>query len=159
MSDYTKPLPRGEDISGEFYQFCQQHELRFQRCQDCGTWRHMPRESCAACGSFNWSWERSRCPFHKSTASACGLASFPRKRESRRRAPWGLDARLRGHDVLLAPDLRNRHLGDFRERFSTRLHTCSPASHPVLWGCDLPPLGGGQESVHTAVDHNEGGSF
>jgi len=52
----------------------------------------------------------TRCPFHKYTASACGLASFPRKRESRRRAPWGLDARLRGHDVLLAPDLRNRHL-------------------------------------------------
>ena len=42
-------------------------------------------------------------------------------------------------------------LGDFRERFSRRLHTCSPASHPVL--------GGGKESVHTAVDHNEGGSF
>src|SRR5712692_8175425 len=52
----------------------------------------------------------TRCPFHKYTASAYGLASFPRKRESRRRAPWGLDARLRGHDVLLAPDLRNRHL-------------------------------------------------
>jgi len=24
---------------------------------------------------------------------------------------------------------------------------------------NLPPLGGGEESVHTAVDHNEGGSF
>jgi hypothetical protein len=52
----------------------------------------------------------TRCLFHKYTASSCGLASFPRKRESRRRAPWGLDARLRGHDVVLAPDLRNRHL-------------------------------------------------
>ena len=59
MSDYTKPLPRGEDVNGEFYQFCKQHELCFQRCQDCGAWRHMPRESCAACGSFNWRWERS----------------------------------------------------------------------------------------------------
>jgi uncharacterized OB-fold protein len=59
MSDYTKPLPRGEDMHGEFYQFCKQHELRFQRCQDCGAWRHMPRERCAACGSFNWSWELS----------------------------------------------------------------------------------------------------
>jgi len=69
------------------------------------------------------------------------------------------------------------------------LHTCSPASHPVRWGVttpqrgearwgvvpqtavrgggrrprvppsNLPPLGGGKESVHTAVDHNEGGSF
>src|SRR6266478_9486480 len=52
----------------------------------------------------------SRCPFHKYTASAGGLASFPRKRESRGRAPWGLDARLHGHDILLAQDLRNGHL-------------------------------------------------
>ena len=59
MSDYAKPLPRSEDLNGEFYQFCKQHELRFQRCKDCGAWRHMPRESCAACGSFNWSWERA----------------------------------------------------------------------------------------------------
>ena len=51
-----------------------------------------------------------RCPFHKYTASVCGLASFPRKRESRGRTPWGLDARLRGHDILLVQDLRNGHL-------------------------------------------------
>jgi len=51
-----------------------------------------------------------RCPFHIYTASPCDLASFPRKRASRRRAPWGLDACFRRHDVLLASDLRNRHL-------------------------------------------------
>jgi transposase len=51
----------------------------------------------------------TRCPFRKYTASSCSLGSFPRKRESRRRTPWGLDARLRGHDVILVPDLRNRH--------------------------------------------------
>jgi uncharacterized OB-fold protein len=59
MGEYTKSLPRGEDYNGEFYQFCQQHELRFQRCTACGTWRHMPRESCPACGAFDWTWERS----------------------------------------------------------------------------------------------------
>ncbi len=59
MSTYSKPLPRGEEQNGEFYQFCKQHELRFQRCSHCGTWRHMPRESCQTCGSFDWSWERS----------------------------------------------------------------------------------------------------
>ena len=59
MSDYTKPLPRGEGYNGEFYQFCKQHTLHFQRCADCGTWRHMPRESCNQCGSFEWSWEPS----------------------------------------------------------------------------------------------------
>jgi hypothetical protein len=59
MDNYTKPLPRGEDYNREFYQFCKQHELRFQRCSHCGAWRHMPRESCQACGSFAWTWERS----------------------------------------------------------------------------------------------------
>ena len=59
MSEYTKPLPRREEYNGEFYQFCKQHELRFQRCAACSTWRHMPRESCPTCGSFAWTWERS----------------------------------------------------------------------------------------------------
>jgi uncharacterized OB-fold protein len=59
MHDYTKPLPRGEEYSGEFYQYCKQHELRFQRCSTCHTWRHMPRECCPVCGSFDWIWERS----------------------------------------------------------------------------------------------------
>lgn len=59
MTAYDKPLPRGEEFNGEFYRFCKQHELRFQRCRDCGAWRHMPRESCQACGSFNWAWERA----------------------------------------------------------------------------------------------------
>jgi uncharacterized OB-fold protein len=53
MSEYTKPLPRGEDHNGEFYQYCKQHELRFQRCSTCHAWRHMPRECCPACGSFD----------------------------------------------------------------------------------------------------------
>lgn len=59
MSVYVKPLPRGDGQNGEFYQFCKQHQLRFQRCATCHTWRHMPRESCPSCGSFEWSWERS----------------------------------------------------------------------------------------------------
>jgi hypothetical protein len=34
-----------------------------------------------------------------------------------------------------------RHSGDFWERFFTRLHTCSPASHPVLEGVTSPQRG------------------
>lgn len=59
MAEYTKPLPRGEDYNGEFYQFCKQRELCFQRCGDCRSWRHIPRESCPTCGSLDWRWERS----------------------------------------------------------------------------------------------------
>ena len=58
-ADYTKPLPLLHGLSKEFYGWCKQHELRFQRCTDCDTWRHVPREMCAACGSWQWEWVRS----------------------------------------------------------------------------------------------------
>jgi uncharacterized protein len=56
---YRLPLPHVGGRSAEFYQFCKDHELRFQRCKDCRTWRHIPRDMCAKCGSFNWEWDRS----------------------------------------------------------------------------------------------------
>jgi len=56
---YKRPLPRRRGMAGEFYEFCKKHELRFQRCTDCGTWRHVPRDMCAKCGSFDWEWAKS----------------------------------------------------------------------------------------------------
>jgi uncharacterized OB-fold protein len=56
---YTKPLPLLEGFANDFYAWCKQRELRFQRCSHCGTWRHVPREMCAACGSWQWEWKRS----------------------------------------------------------------------------------------------------
>lgn len=57
--DYGKPLPTLDGLTKEFYDYCASGELRFQRCSDCGAWRHVPREMCAECGSFSWTWERS----------------------------------------------------------------------------------------------------
>jgi len=62
MSERTpipKPLPSLEGLAGDFYGYCRQGELRFQRCDSCRAWRHVPRELCAECGSWDWSWERS----------------------------------------------------------------------------------------------------
>jgi uncharacterized OB-fold protein len=56
---YILPLPRARGRAAEFYQFCKNHELRFQRCDDCGAWRHIPRDMCAKCGSFKWNWTPS----------------------------------------------------------------------------------------------------
>ena len=56
---YKRPLPRRRGMAADFYQFCKQHELRFQRCTDCSAWRHVPRDMCAKCGSFNWEWAKS----------------------------------------------------------------------------------------------------
>lgn len=54
----SHPLPAMQGLTGEFYEWCRKGELRFQRCE-CGTWRHVPRETCARCGSFTWEWARA----------------------------------------------------------------------------------------------------
>jgi uncharacterized OB-fold protein len=56
---YQKPLPLMEGMTGEFFRHCRERELRFQRCSDCGRWRHVPRRCCARCGSWEWEWVRS----------------------------------------------------------------------------------------------------
>jgi uncharacterized OB-fold protein len=54
-----RPLPLLEGFAGEFYAHCKRGELHFQRCGDCAAWRHVPREMCPECGSWNWEWARS----------------------------------------------------------------------------------------------------
>ena len=56
---YQLPLPARIGLAEEFYQYCKLHELRFQRCTDCGAWRHLPRPMCGECGSFNYEWAPS----------------------------------------------------------------------------------------------------
>ena len=58
-ADHAKPLPAQTGLAGEFYRWCAQGELRFQRCEDCGRHRHVPRELCAHCASSKWVWARS----------------------------------------------------------------------------------------------------
>ena len=58
-AEYAGLLPELEGHAGEFYGFCREGELRFQRCSDCGGWRHVPRELCAECGSWSWEWALS----------------------------------------------------------------------------------------------------
>ena len=54
-----RPLPLMKGLAKEFYDWCRQGELRFQRCKQCGSFRHVPREVCAECSSFDWEWARS----------------------------------------------------------------------------------------------------
>lgn len=53
------PLPRLTGLTGEWYGWLKQGELRFQRCGRCARWRHLPRVLCPECASGEWSWERS----------------------------------------------------------------------------------------------------
>lgn len=58
-NEYTRPVPKMRGFAAEFYGYCKKHELRFQRCTNCKTWRHIPRDMCAKCGSFGWEWAPS----------------------------------------------------------------------------------------------------
>ena len=57
--EYTHPLPELEGLTQDFYDFCREGMLHFQRCTDCSAWRHVPREMCPECGSWDWAWAAS----------------------------------------------------------------------------------------------------
>ena len=59
MTEAVKPAPSLRHLAGEFYAHCRRHELRFQRCTRCLAWRHVPRQTCAKCGAWDWEWARS----------------------------------------------------------------------------------------------------
>ncbi len=52
MSDYQKFLP--EDIPDSqlpFWDSLREHAVRVQRCDDCGTYRYIPKDLCPRCHS------------------------------------------------------------------------------------------------------------
>ena len=55
-----RPLPQPDDgLVADFWKHCSEERLAFQRCGECGTWRHLPRVLCARCGSARWEWAAS----------------------------------------------------------------------------------------------------
>ncbi len=53
-NDYQLPVLQG--TAKEFYAYCKAHDLRFQRCAKCKTFRHPPRPLCNQCYSFETEW-------------------------------------------------------------------------------------------------------
>jgi hypothetical protein len=53
------PLPQPTLDNYPFYEAAKQSELRFQRCSDCGAFRHYPRPICPECQSTRHTWELS----------------------------------------------------------------------------------------------------
>lgn len=51
------PQPTIDDEA--FWDYCQQRELRFQRCTSCERFRHPPAPVCASCRSFELEWVRA----------------------------------------------------------------------------------------------------
>jgi uncharacterized protein len=48
------PTPTLDDRG--FWDWCQRHQLRFQRCANCHTYRHPPVPACSRCSSFVYEW-------------------------------------------------------------------------------------------------------
>ena len=53
---YDKPLPRPNTDTKPFWDGCKQHELRFQRCGDCGHVRWPASIVCPQCYSSDTEW-------------------------------------------------------------------------------------------------------
>ena len=53
------PGPRPREHDKTFWDFCQQQELRFQRCLACRRFRHPPAPVCQHCRSFESEWIRA----------------------------------------------------------------------------------------------------
>ena len=53
---YDKPLPKLNTDNRPFWEGCRRHELRFQRCNDCGRVRWPPSDLCPRCHSTEINW-------------------------------------------------------------------------------------------------------
>lgn len=76
------PAPARDGLDRPYWEGTRAHELRVQRCADCGTWRFGPEWICHACRSLTadwmsveptgriYSWERVWHPVHPALATA-----------------------------------------------------------------------------------------
>jgi uncharacterized OB-fold protein len=60
MTTYTKPLPYPDAETRPYWEWAKRHELRMQRCADCGTLRFPPGPMCPSCNSLRDEWVRMR---------------------------------------------------------------------------------------------------
>jgi uncharacterized OB-fold protein len=56
--EYNKPLPAPTFDSKPYWEYCKQHELRFQKCSQCGKYRNPATILCADCHSMEYTWEK-----------------------------------------------------------------------------------------------------
>jgi len=53
---YEKFRPEITPLHAPFWEYVRAHELRLQRCDDCGRYRFIPLELCPACHSVASTW-------------------------------------------------------------------------------------------------------
>ncbi len=58
MADYLKPLPLPTQETYPFWEYCKKHELRMQKCSQCGCLRYPPSIICPECQSMEAEWTK-----------------------------------------------------------------------------------------------------
>lgn len=56
MSEYSKPIPTPSEDSAPFWKAARDHEMKLQKCRDCGAFRFPPAAVCAECTSDAYDW-------------------------------------------------------------------------------------------------------
>ncbi|MFC2038249.1 Zn-ribbon domain-containing OB-fold protein [Chloroflexota bacterium] len=55
---YSKPLPGIDGENKPFWDYCKKHELRMQKCLQCGTIRYPVSPICQNCLHMEFEWEK-----------------------------------------------------------------------------------------------------
>jgi uncharacterized OB-fold protein len=55
---YDKPLPAVDGDNAPYWEYCRRHELRMQKCRDCGYIRFPPGVVCPRCNSLEAEWTK-----------------------------------------------------------------------------------------------------
>jgi uncharacterized OB-fold protein len=58
MDHVSPPKPLPEDLTAPFWEGANEGRLLIQRCQQCGTYIHLPRPICRNCLSFDLQYEQ-----------------------------------------------------------------------------------------------------
>jgi len=58
MVEYNKPLPVVDEDTAPFWKYCKSHELRMQKCENCGYIRFPASILCPKCHSMEAKWTR-----------------------------------------------------------------------------------------------------
>ena len=56
MENYLKPLPIIDDDNQYYWEYCKKHELRMQKCHNCGLIRFPPSILCPQCHTMDADW-------------------------------------------------------------------------------------------------------
>jgi uncharacterized protein len=58
MTAYAKPLPQPDIDTQPYWDACKGHELRAQRCNNCGEFRWPPQPFCPECYGWEFTWTK-----------------------------------------------------------------------------------------------------